>query len=151
MIIIRSRLKKYVIDKPFYESFVQKILNELNYPDFDVCVLFTNNKTIRSFNKQFRKKDKPTDVLSFPHHTQLKAGQKIKVVYEDDKALGDVMISMEYAEKDAKKLNVPLQSRIELLIAHSIAHLLGHDHIDDNEYKVMRRLEERLLRAARKI
>ncbi len=149
MVIVTSRLKKHVINKPHLTLFVEKMLNELKYNDFDITILFTTNKAIRVLNKTFRGKDKPTDVLSFPHHPHLKAGQKIKIVYEDDKALGDIIIAVDYVAKDAVKYGVTLEQRIELLIAHGIAHLLGHDHIEDTEYKVMRRLEERLLRAAR--
>lgn len=149
MVIVTSRLKKHVINKPHLTLFVEKMLNELKYNDFDITILFTTNKAIRVLNKTFRGKDKPTDVLSFPHHPHLKAGQKIKIVYEDDKALGDIIIAVDYVAKDAVKYGVTLEQRIELLIAHGIAHLLGHDHIEDTEYRVMRRLEERLLRAAR--
>jgi probable rRNA maturation factor len=149
VVIVTSRLKKHVINKPHLTLFVEKMLSELKYNDFDITILFTTNKAIRELNKTFRGKDKPTDVLSFPHHPHLKAGQKIKIVYEDDKALGDIIIAVDYVAKDAVKYGVTLEQRIELLIAHGIAHLLGHDHIEDTEYRVMRRLEERLLRAAR--
>lgn len=149
MVIVSSRLKKHSLDKAFYEVFVEKMLRELKYDNFDISITFTTNKTIRELNKNFRGKDKPTDVLSFPHHPHLKAGQRIKVTHDDDKALGDIIISVEYTAVDAQKHGVTLEQRIELLLAHGVAHLLGHDHIKDNEYKVMRRLEERLLRAAR--
>ena len=149
MIIVSSRLKKHSLDKALYVAFVSKMLCELKYDDFDISITFTTNKAIRELNKNFRNKDKATDVLSFPHPPHLKAGQRIKVTDDDDKALGDIIISVEYTEVDAKKHGVTLQQRIELLLAHGVAHLLGHDHIEDNEYKVMRRLEERLLRAAR--
>lgn len=149
MIQIISRLKKYPIDKKRYTAFVLRMLAELKYEDFDLTIMFTTNKVIRELNKNYRNKDKPTDVLSFPHHPGLQAGKRIKVTCDDDKALGDIIISMEYVEKDAQKHGVTLENRLELLLAHGIAHLLGHDHIEDNEYRVMRRLEERLLRAAR--
>ena len=125
------------------------MLHELKYDDFDITILFTTNSAIRTLNKTFRNKDKATDVLSFPHHPHLKAGKRIKIVYEDDKALGDIIIAVDYVAQDAIKYGVTLEARIELLIAHGIAHLLGHDHIIDSEFRTMRRLEERLLRAAR--
>jgi len=149
VVIVTSRLKKHSIVKPYFTTFVEKMLHELKYDDFDITVLFTTDKAIRELNKTFRHKDKATDVLSFPHHPHLKASKRIKVVYEDDKALGDIIIAADYVAKDAIKYGVTFKERVELLIAHGIAHLLGHDHIEDNEYKVMRRLEERLLRAAR--
>jgi probable rRNA maturation factor len=129
---------------------VQNILDELKYSDFDICVLFTTNKIIHQLNKQFRNKNKPTDVLSFPHHPELKAGKRIKAKYDDDKALGDIILSVEYIDKAGPVFGKTLEENIEYLIAHGVAHLLGHDHIQDNEYKVMRRFEERILRAARR-
>lgn len=149
MVIVVSRLKKHSIDKAYYTRFVEKMLHELRYDGFDITLLFTTNSAIRELNKNFRGKNKATDVLSFPHHPGLPAGKRIKVVYEDDRALGDIIFAVDYIAQDAIKHNVTLQQRIELLIAHGVAHLLGHDHIIDSEYKVMRRLEERLLRAAR--
>ena len=125
------------------------MLHELKYDGFDITILFTTDSAIRQLNKTFRGKDKATDVLSFPHHPSLKSNKRIKVVHEDDKALGDIIIAVDYVAKDAPNHGATLQQRIELLIAHGIAHLLGHDHIVDSEYRVMRRLEERLLRAAR--
>jgi probable rRNA maturation factor len=149
VVIVKTRLKKYTLNSAFFKNFIQKMLHELKYDDFDITILFTTNKTIRELNKTFRKKDKATDILSFPRHPDLKAGARIKVHYEDEKELGDIIIAVEYTAEEAKKYGVTLEKRIELLLAHGIAHLLGHDHIKDNEYRVMRRLEERLLRAAR--
>ena len=149
MVNIVSRLKKHPLDRVFYRKFVEKMLHELRYDGFDVSIIFTTNQAIRRLNRDFRGKDKATDVLSFPHHPHLKAGQRIKVAHEDDRAIGDIFIAVDYVVKEAEKYGVTLQQRIELLIAHGVAHLLGHDHIIDSEYRVMRRLEEKLLRAAR--
>ena len=61
------------------ESNIFLMLDFLDYNDFDIGVWFTTNRTIRSYNKTYRKKDKPTDILSFPYHTTLKPGEKIKI------------------------------------------------------------------------
>ena len=63
----------------------QTILGHLGYGDFDLGILLTGNKTIQEYNLKYRDKDKPTDILSFPFHSQLKAGEKIKAESEDEK------------------------------------------------------------------
>lgn len=127
----------------------QKILDHLKYSDFDLGVLLTTNKTIHSYNKQFRHKDKPTDILSFAYHNELKAGQRIKAKSEEDKNLGDLIISLEYVQRDAKKNKQTLEYRMEILLVHGICHLLGHDHEKDEEYVVMDAQEQKLLKLLR--
>ena len=57
---------------------VQRLLDELGYSDFDIGIWFTTNKTIGHFKELYRGKSAPTDILSFPYHTHIKAGQKNK-------------------------------------------------------------------------
>jgi len=115
------------------------------YPDFDIGVWFTTNKTIREYSKKFRKKDKPTDILSFPYHDKLKPGQKIVVKEPEDKNLGDIIISVEFAKKEAQEKKLALEKYLQILLAHGIAHLLGFDHKTEKQYKAMQEMERRLL------
>ena len=77
MILIKNTQKKIKIDINHIKKDVQTILNLLGYPDFDIGIWFTTNPTIRKYNKEYREKDKATDVLSFPYHETLKPGEKI--------------------------------------------------------------------------
>lgn len=98
-----------------------------------VNILLTDDREIRDLNRTFRKKDKPTDVLSFP--TMPEAG--------DDFA-GDIAISVEYAARSAEHFGLDLQQELKILILHGLIHLSGHDHeIDNGE---MGRVESRLRR-----
>jgi rRNA maturation RNase YbeY len=146
MIIIKNRIKKIAVDQKKLHADAQKVLSLLGYTDFDLGILLTNNKTIRFYNREYRHKDKPTDVLSFPYHTELKAGERINVKTEEDKNLGDLIISLEYVVADAPKWGHTFEQRMQVLLVHGMCHLLGYDHIKDEDYKVMHALEKKLLK-----
>ncbi len=146
MIHIKNSQRKIAISADQLKTDLQIILNALNYADFDISVLITTNKTIREYNRDYRHKDKATDILSFPYHPELKAGKRIKVKEEEDKNLGDLIISAEYVTKDAKELNVTFETRIKKLLVHGVCHLLGYDHIIDADWRRMRAKEGFLLK-----
>lgn len=145
MITIKNRVKKIKVSTVKIKSVIQKMLKEVGYDDFDIGLLLTTDATIRRYNKTYRKKDKATDILSFPYHTDLKPGQDVAVFEPEDKNLGDMIISLEFAKKDARAKKRSLSEHLSILLAHGVAHLLGYDHKTDKEYKKMQRFEERLL------
>jgi probable rRNA maturation factor len=98
-----------------------------------VNILLTDDREVRDLNRTFRKKDKPTDVLSFPAIEQPRA-----------KFAGDIAISVEYAARSAERFGLVLQEELKILILHGLIHLSGHDHETDNGD--MARLEGRLRR-----
>ena len=104
VIRIKNTQRKIKIDTKKIESDIQRMLDIAGYSDFDIGVWFTTNKTIRAYNKKYRQKDKPTDILSFPYHTSLKPGDAIQVKDPEDKNLGDIIISLEFAKLDLKTL-----------------------------------------------
>ena len=121
------------------------MLSVIDYHDFDIAIWFTTNKTIRKYNKKYRKKDVVTDILSFPFHENLKPGQKIVVKSDDDKNLGDIIISLEYAQSKTLEFKIEFKKHIKKLIAHGIAHLLNYDHHTEKEYKIMKNTEDSIL------
>lgn len=91
----------------------------------DVSVVFVDNDYIQSLNKQYRGKDVPTDMLSFP----ATKGDDYEINPETGaKILGDIIISLEKALEEAKVYVVPVQNIIMRWTAHSLLHLLGYDH-----------------------
>lgn len=146
MITIINRQRKYSIDVQQMEHTVEKILKLLDYERFDIGILLTNNKTIRTYNRDYRKKDKPTDILSFSYHQYLTPGKRIKVKEEEDKNLGDLILSIEYIDKAARELNVSLEERLKVLLVHGICHLLGYDHETDADWRSMRAKEAFILK-----
>ena len=145
MITIKCRQRKIKFDLEKVKVIVQRMLKETGYGHFDIGILFTTNKTIRAYNKKYRKKDKPTDILSFPYHTKLKAGQKIQISHPEDENLGVMIISGEYAKKCADDETRSLIDHVTILLAHGIAHLLGYDHQTEKDFLVMQEKELGLL------
>jgi len=145
MITIKNRQRKYAFDTQTYQKNAQKALDLLGYSDFDLYILLTTNTTIQSYNRDYRSKDKATDILSFPFH-HIAPGTKIVPEADEDKNLGDIIISMEYVAQDAKKHGVTLEQRMYRLLVHGITHLLGYDHETEAEYKEMYSLETKLMK-----
>ncbi len=94
----------------------------------EVNILLTGNAEIQCLNRQFRRQDKPTDVLSFPS--------------ADSSAGGDIAISIQIARHQAAGLGHDLSTEVKILILHGMLHLAGHDHERDRGQ--MRRLEQKL-------
>ena len=145
MIHIKQTQRKISFCTTPYFKKAQKILRHLGYIDFDLGILLTTDATIRKYNKQYRQKDKATDVLSFPYHHDIQAGEKIIPASDDDKNLGDIIISVSYVYHNKHNLDGDFHQRMDRMLVHGICHLLGYDHIDDDEYKQMLTLENELL------
>jgi len=138
MISIKNTQRKCTIDLEKVRQDAQTILDELGYSDFDLGIWFTTSKTVREYNKSFRNKDKATDILSFPYHPHLKAGERIKVKEEEDKNIGDVLIAPDFVENLLPLYQTTLQKRISVLLIHGICHLLGYTHYDEeNDEKII--------------
>jgi probable rRNA maturation factor len=146
MIFIHTKLRAQVVDKKQLHDDLALLLQDLGYADFDINVVLTTNATIRRYNRDYRHKDKPTDILSFPYHPDLKPGQRIKVKDEEDKNLGDLIISVEYVRRAAQELGVTFENRLKRLLVHGVCHLLGYDHIKDTDYQIMLKKEIALLK-----
>lgn len=97
--------------------------------DGEVAVLLTNNAEIQVLNRDWRGKDKPTDVLSFPADPM------------DKPFLGDIAVAIGVTQDDAKTRNIELDQHLSHLLIHGLLHLLGHDHKDDTEAAEMEALE----------
>ncbi|HEY1727792.1 MAG TPA: rRNA maturation RNase YbeY [Candidatus Baltobacteraceae bacterium] len=114
----------------------QRLLDAIGYPDAQLSITLVGDAAIRKLNREYRHKDRPTDVLSFPLGDG--AGQPL---------LGDVVISVATAKRQAAEYDATLQRELERLLIHGILHLLGHDHHRRNERLQMEREEKRLARA----
>lgn len=146
MILIRNSQRKIKVSENKIKKYAQICLDHLGYSDFDLGIWLTTNATIKNYNREYRNKDKATDILSFPFH-QLKPGQRIKPKAAEDKNLGDIIISLEFVKKDApKRWGQTFEERMPILIVHGICHLLGYDHESDADYKVMHKKETGLLK-----
>lgn len=150
MIYIKNTQRSIKLDIPAIKDDVKRILELIEYADFDISIWFTTNATIRTYNKDYRHKDKPTDVISFPYHEHVMPGVRIVAHTDDDKNLGDILVSPVYIQDNLSDWNQTLEERIRILLVHSICHLLGYDHMVDEDYEVMQKEEDRILNALKK-
>ena len=146
MITVTTKLRNLPFTVPSLHTKFEAMLKDLDYQGFDVSVILTTNATIRNYNREYRNKDKATDILSFPYYPDHIPGKRIKPTSNDEKNLGDIIISVERVAADAKKYGVTFQERFDIIIAHGIAHLLNYDHITDEEFAVMQKVEKKLLK-----
>jgi probable rRNA maturation factor len=109
---------------------------------FEVSVLLTSDEEIHELNKTYRRKDRPTDVLAF-------AMREGKLGELSGGMVGDIVVSIPTAMRQAAERNISLRDETWLLLAHGLLHLLGWDHRTDAEDRRMRAETERLLAAAR--
>ena len=116
--------------------------NEKFYGSAEVSVTFVDNYEIRRLNAQFRNIDSETDVLSFP------LGENGVYDINHDtgaKLLGDVVISIEKAQEQANTFGHSFEREVCYLTVHSMLHLLGYDHMEPEEKRVMRVKEEEVM------
>ena len=124
--------------------------------EFEVNVTFTDNEGIREINREFRELDIPTDVLSFPmvdyetpgdfsHLKQEQAAVEYFHPETGELLLGDIVISVECAKEQAREYGHSLKREICFLTAHSMLHLFGYDHMEDEERVVMEQKQEQIL------
>lgn len=116
-----------------------RFLSDLGQHDVELSVSLVSDAAIRKLNRTWRKKDKPTDVLSFP------AGELPRGM-PGPKPLGDVVISVDTAQKVSRAEGRPVNAEVSRYLAHGILHLLGYDHErGPRDARKMAALEERLL------
>lgn len=117
------------------------MLAAIDASDAELSVLLTDDRHIRVLNRQHRKKDAPTDVLAFPMDGQEPGPGGARL-------LGDVVVSLDTALRQARERRRDLISEVTHLLAHGLLHLVGHDHRTDAEERRMDREAERLVFAA---
>jgi probable rRNA maturation factor len=115
----------------------KQLLATVGRSDASLSVALVNDAAIRALNREYRGKDKATDVLSFP----LDDGPEVE---GGEALLGDVVISVDTAARQADDYDAPLQRELDRLLIHGILHLLGHDHVRAGERRAMEREERRL-------
>ena len=108
-----------------------------------LTVLLSNNKKIKILNKKFRNKNKHTDILSFPFKQKIK---KKKEIY-----LGDIIISFNYINKPKNQNKKEFKKKTIKIFIHGFLHLLGFDHIKNNDYKKMFYYEQKIFKSVEKL
>nr|WP_245943743.1 rRNA maturation RNase YbeY [Fusobacterium necrogenes] len=130
-----------LVNEEEIRGYIQKVL-EKEYESKGmvyISLLLTGNEEIQIINREYRDKNEPTDVISFAYHET----EDFDIGPYD--TLGDIVISLEKVEEQAKEYNHSSKREFFYVLTHGILHLLGYDHIDENSKKEMRAKEEELL------
>lgn len=114
--------------------------------NYEISVLITDNEGMKKLNRQYRKKDMETDVLSFPLFEENDDSEEPIFFNETEEiVLGDIVISAEKAKEQSEDFGHSFNREISYLLVHGILHLLGFNHNNDNEKLNMRFMEEKIL------
>jgi len=103
----------------------------------ELCVRFATDEDIQALNKQWRDLDKVTDVLSFPMQEDPN--------YDLNMSLGDIALAARFIRQQASSLDLPVRAHVLHLIIHAVLHLLGFDHVKNEDAIIMQQLEQRIM------
>ncbi len=132
------------IIKPVIEACYKE--EKLTNSKLTIQITLTNPQNIRKYNKEYRNIDKETDVLSFPMFEKVELDEKIKnqdFPYED--ILGDMVISIDRVKEQAVEYGHSFKRELSYMVVHSFYHLMGYDHMEEEDKKQMRQKEENIL------
>lgn len=137
----------YLISSELLGEVSDEVLDRAAKLPLYVGVSLVSEGEIKEINRDFRGIDKVTDVLSFP---QFESIDEILAEIEGDEALvdiplGDVVICLDQAERQSKEYGTSIRREVTYLFVHSVLHLLGYDHIDEEDRSLMRAHEEKIM------
>jgi len=142
-VIVQNRQRAVAVDQKRLGRTAESILAAARAETAELSVLLISDARMRALNRRYRKKDRTTDVLAFP----LREGRFSRF---RGKLLGDVVISLPAAKRQATEYGHSLRDELERLLVHGVLHLLGYDHERNaREAAVMARKERAILRAIR--
>ena len=131
-----------------YINLAEKVLKEcFNEEKLDdklyINIILTTPDNIREINNEYRNIDAETDVLSFPMFEKKEIKNLEKLVIEE--VLGDIVISIERVKEQAKEYGHSFQREFSYMLVHGFYHLIGYDHMEEDDKKEMREKEENIL------
>ena len=143
-VVVENKLWNKKIKNPsnYIKKKIKKIskFNSLKKKRFSLTILLTDNSKMKYLNKEFRSKNKTTDVLSFPNLDDMDLKKKNNAeIY-----LGDIAISYEIVNRRSKDSNFDLE--FDKMWIHGYLHLLGYNHKKVRDYKVMKKMEDKILK-----
>ena len=127
-----TKSKKWLGKEKLVERLAKKLISLVKPDAQELAISLVSDRQIKKINLQFRDKNKPTNVLSFPAFDRV--------------FLGDIVIAYETLEREAKEQKKKFNDHLTHLILHSILHLLGHDHEEEKMAQKMEKLEIKILK-----
>lgn len=143
MIHFRNAVRNSGVDSRRLKAVAKELLRAVDEGDSTLSLSLVGDREIQVLNREHRGKDKPTDVLSFPLYDDVGHGEPAEA-HAPERLLGDVVISVDTARRQAAEYDAPLQNEVYRLLIHGILHVLGHDHEQAEERAAMEAEERRL-------
>jgi len=137
--IILRRCRRIAVDARALKRDAQRVLDAMQEAGAEVVISLVGDREMHGLNRDYRGKDRPTDVLAFA----LREGEPTP---EGEDQLGDVIISLDTAQRQAAERSVELQAEVRDLLIHGILHLLGYDHERSADESRRMKAKERWLR-----
>ena len=135
-----------------YEEIIQDVIKtcykqeKIENSKLIITITLTTPENIKEINKTYRDIDRATDVLSFPIFEKDELDKKIeKKDFEIEDMLGDIVISIEKVEEQAVEYGHSFERELSYMLVHGFYHLMGYDHIKEDDKKIMRKKEEQVL------
>ena len=134
-----------------YDELINKVINEcfktegLDKLKLYISITLTVPEVIQDANKKYRNIDKPTDVLSFPMFEKQELQEMLKNGYEVEDVLGDLIISIPKVREQAVEYGHSFERELSYMVVHGFYHLMGYDHMEENDKKEMREKEDAVL------
>lgn len=136
-----DKIEEFIDEEKIIEftNFILKEEYEGEYlkNDYYLSLLITTNSVIREINREYREKDMPTDVISFAYNETENIGPM--------NVIGDIIISLERVKEQSKEYGHSDEREFYYVLCHGMLHLLGYDHIEEEDKKIMRKKEEEIL------
>ncbi len=145
-VLITNQVDYPAVNLTSIRKFMRCCLKMLKMEDAEVSLMFTDDATIRALNRQYRREDKATDILSFGMREHCHPDDPLP---PHRAMLGDLVVSMDHILKQAKDRGVPWEEELIFIISHGLLHLIGYDHDSLLEKKRMETQQTVLLNACR--
>ena len=136
MVVIQNSIKDTSINEESLIDTLQQVINDLGKGESELLIRMVDKNEIQNLNKTYRHQDKPTNVLSFPSDLPIEI---------DEEILGDVVICLEVVKQEAQDQQKIFLDHLTHMAIHGTLHLLGYDHIEDDQAKTMESLEMEIL------
>ena len=138
-IAVRNRQRTVRVKTPQVKRQLSRAMTYLGCHERELSIVFGDDRLLQELNRAYREKDRPTNVLAFPQ-------APIEAVAPSVDLLGDVVVSLPTAQREAQALDQPLEARVVYLLVHGLLHLLGYDHEpSDADRQRMEALEQEIL------
>jgi rRNA maturation RNase YbeY len=129
-VVLQNRQRVVAIDRAWVRRTAEAVLSAARADGAELSLVLVSDRRMRALNRRYRKKDRPTDVLAFPLHEKWGHEKRGQATFRtlSPFLLGDVVISVPTARRQATELGHGLREELRRLLVHGVLHLLGYDH-----------------------